>query len=646
MATMEDLRRRTVDLFRVRAAEPERVEDVAEAPARAREDLRPTVVPGPEARPSFSEFDPDDMRRVRELFYDFGRAKEEGGAEETDRLGRMLDAADERIREENPALVQWALRLFITHDPEARRLPIPSTVSVNPQALAPSRMRDEAEAAPADPEAALAWYREDPGANMHHEHWHAVYPWSLADRTNRDREGELFLYMHEQMLARYDTERHSVELPAVAPLDHYAEAIEGGYDPGPHLIDLSVTPQRRYSARPPDGRMSAADVQTLTTWRQDIENALGAGKFDGPAGPDELGTYIEASTKSPWAVDHHEMLHNWGHVALARIITGPGSGHGVVYSVRTAIRDPVFYRWHRHIDDFSHQLQGRLAKNDPGADAPPVTIRASLDGGAAGDGSPDVILGFMKDVAPAGGEFDGAAWAAATFGEDTWGTSFADTELPGGGRTRSELLTRMGTTTIRFDDGTDVDADILLHEPFFYVFRLENTGDSPRPVTLRVFLCASDMTHDRRMWIEMDKFALDEPLPPGKHAVFRAGADSSVIRRSAMPPEPIEQTGEEGGDWCQCGWPYNLLLPRGTAGGMRFQLMVMATDNDLDTGGHGDHCETGSMSYCGMQDGGYPDRRGMGYPFDRDLTAGAHVDVLPGLHNVGMREITIRCENL
>jgi tyrosinase len=45
--------------------------------------------------------------------------------------------------------------------------------------------------------------------NDHHDHCHDVYPFRNTDpdadpRRVRDRHGELFAYMHEQMLARYD----------------------------------------------------------------------------------------------------------------------------------------------------------------------------------------------------------------------------------------------------------------------------------------------------------------------------------------------------------------------------------------------------------------------------------------------------------
>lgn len=46
----------------------------------------------------------------------------------------------------------------------------------------------------------MAYFREDIGANIHHWHWHLVYPADGDDRVvNKDRRGELFYYMHSQV---------------------------------------------------------------------------------------------------------------------------------------------------------------------------------------------------------------------------------------------------------------------------------------------------------------------------------------------------------------------------------------------------------------------------------------------------------------
>ena len=55
-----------------------------------------------------------------------------------------------------------------------------------------------------DEEHRVAYFREDIGINLHHWHWHLVYPFDAPRNiVEKDRRGELFYYMHQQILARY-----------------------------------------------------------------------------------------------------------------------------------------------------------------------------------------------------------------------------------------------------------------------------------------------------------------------------------------------------------------------------------------------------------------------------------------------------------
>lgn len=51
-----------------------------------------------------------------------------------------------------------------------------------------------------EPEQRVAYFREDIGVNMHHWHWHLVYPGEgPIEIVRKDRRGELFYYMHAQV---------------------------------------------------------------------------------------------------------------------------------------------------------------------------------------------------------------------------------------------------------------------------------------------------------------------------------------------------------------------------------------------------------------------------------------------------------------
>lgn len=586
----------------------------------------------------FSQFDLRQMGRVAVLMREFRDIRRRAEDEETG-LADVLDRARELATEENPELVKWALRLFITHDPVGQQLPIPSLEAVAPQMLLPSQrpvpaVSELEGAGVGDPEAALDWYREDPWANQHHEHWHTVYPWSDA---SKDRDGELFIYMHQQMLARYDTERAAVSLGKATSLSDYRVQVPGGYDPGLLLADQNNVP---YGVRPAGAFIGQIQgFQELEGWRDHLKQEVASGWFDSADGADRLGAHAEASRASTWL---HKVggdfvgdsLHNTGHGYMAALSTSDRPG--VIGFVQTAIRDPLFYRWHRQIDDVSYTWQQRQPKHDLASDAPPVVIRKSLGAAVTLGASPDVMVALAKDVpGSASAAFDGQAWAESFAGGAHWSTDLR-TVAPA----TDTLHTRMDKTTIDYPGG-QATIDYLRHEPFFYVFRFDNTSAHAVALTARVFLVADAARADRRMWIEMDKFSLDGPAAPGHNVVFRPGSLSSVIRQSSMPPEPIQSTGVEAGttSYCQCGWPYNLLLPRGTKAGMPFLLVLMLTDGTLDAA---DESSCGSMSFCGMQNAKYPDKRPMGYPFDRPWSGGTIEQVLETQPNVAARSVTIR----
>lgn len=55
-----------------------------------------------------------------------------------------------------------------------------------------------------NPEQRVAYFGEDVGMNAHHAHWHMDHPfwWKKTYDQRKSRKGELFFYMHHQMVAR------------------------------------------------------------------------------------------------------------------------------------------------------------------------------------------------------------------------------------------------------------------------------------------------------------------------------------------------------------------------------------------------------------------------------------------------------------
>jgi len=584
-----------------------------------------------EERSRFSPFIPSELARALDLA---DRLMAAAGPDGDDAgVAAALDLASQAAEREDLDLVRHALEIFITHNPAASRLAIPAVEPAPPRRRPAVSLADSE----ADPEAPLDWFREDPLANEHHRHWHVVYPGSgrptpAGERALQDRQGELFFYMHEQMLARYDAERLALGLGRVAPFADYRAPIpetHGDRPPNRRLADVR---------RPDVGQLS---IDELERQRKALEDALQARSFRAPDDSTvEMTTELLAAVEEPTmgTILPEHWHHGYGHVICAYAMSPTGGGDASdIGATRTAIRDPFFWRWHKHIDDFSESWQSTL---EPHAfdDLPPVAVARDPSATVERAAAPGIILCLDRDL-PGGGRADAEA---AAFGRERFGDANWEAPASAADAAVDTLVTSMASTAFDPDGGNDRLVSHLDHEPFSYFLRLENQVDQPTQITVRIFLApVSQAEGDRRAWIEMDKF--EHSLEARERAVIhRPGRLASVVRKPAMRPplfvEPPAQTPHE--QYCRCGWPYHMLLPRGTREGMRFRLMVMATDGRADRVGGDDEC--GSLSFCGARDR-YPDRREMGYPFNRPFPGRQSLTQrLGALSSVGFRELDIR----
>lgn len=111
----------------------------------------------------------------------------------------------------------------------------------------------------------------------------------------------------------------------------------------------------------------------------------------------------------------------------------------------------------------------------------------------------------------------------------------------------------------------------------------------------------------------------------GHNEISRRSTDSSIT----IPFERTfrnldENSSDENSDeiaafnFCGCGWPQHMLIPKGLPEGLQCQLFVMVSDYEVDRVEQDlvGKCSD-AASFCGIQDSLYPDSRAMGYPFDR-----------------------------
>nr|AAZ40338.1 hemocyanin subunit IIIb [Carcinoscorpius rotundicauda] len=538
-------------------------------------------------------------------------------AEDFDDFIHLCEQAKDVV---NEGMFAYAISVAVLHRNDCKGLALPPIQEIFPDRFIPAETITEAikddhnrhdhevltvEARDTgnilNPEQHLAYFREDIETNAHHWHWHIVYPATRNSKVMhkvKDRKGELFFYMHQQMCARYDCERLSVGLQRMLPFQNFEEELEGY---SAHLT--SLVSGLHYASRPEGMHLhdlkGVVNLYEMERWRERIMDAIERGlvfdddnhehKLEEPHGIDMLGAIIEASHDSV-KHDFYGSIHNWGHVMFARLHDPDGRYHdnpGVMSDTATSLRDPIFYRFHRYIDNMFQTYKATLHSHEhhqltfSGVQIDNVTVKAK---------QPNVINTYT---------------------------------------TESELELSHG---IHMKGPTKVKYHHLDHDKFDYSISVNNTSGLAKNATFRIFLgpkydeLGNLLTPEqqRRFFIELDKFHRE--VPTGKSVITRSSADSSVTI-SHVPTFEELRNGKgvdvNNSEFCSCGWPQHMLIPRGNYLGMEFQLFVMLTDWEQDKAGKDlEHLTCAdAVSYCGARDHLYPDKKPMGYPFDRPIKA-------------------------
>lgn len=204
----------------------------------------------------------------------------------------------------NEMLFQYCMSVAMQHRPDTQDVALPSVAEtfpeqfVDPQvfpqareetSFVPNTVRQAIEIPPnytaneKEPEQRLAYFREDIGVNLHHWHWHLVYPGSATTEiVSKDRRGELFYYMHSQLIARYNIDRFCNRLARVRGLTNLREAIPEAYFPklSRSTTNTSYPPRvantvLRDVDRPDDS--TTVEVADLERWRDRIFEAIDQG---------------------------------------------------------------------------------------------------------------------------------------------------------------------------------------------------------------------------------------------------------------------------------------------------------------------------------------------------------------------------------
>ncbi|KAK6640549.1 hypothetical protein RUM44_012245 [Polyplax serrata] len=554
----------------------------------------------------------------------------------------------------NPYLFNYALSVAIIHRPDTKNVQLPPLFENFPEkymeggifkrAREVTNVLDVSERTPIeiprdysasdiDPEHRVAYFREDLGINLHHWHWHLVYPFDADTKiVNKDRRGELFYYMHQQIIARFNFERLCNDLSRVERLTNFRDPVpEGYFSKLDSLVSSRSWPPRHSNALLRDVYREIDqikfDLSDLERWRDRLLDAIAQGaiidangrriQLDETTGIDILGNLIESSIISANR-NYYGDFHNFGHLAIA-LCHDPDARHLETFSVMgdpaTAMRDPIFYRWHAYIDYIFQQHKQTL---------PPY---------------PEQVLDYN-------------------------GIRITGLEVITNGRNRNEISTFWEQNDVNLSRGMDFTPrgnvfarfTHLQHLDYVYRINVENNTGQNRVGTVRIFLAPKLderglpwlFVDQRHLFIELDKFAV--ALKSKQNTIERSSTESSVTIpfeatfRNLDANRPAGGTRLERFNFCGCGWPQHMLVPRGSPDGFQCVLFAMISDIDGDrvegSNSSGQNGLDDAASYCGVKDSKYPDRRSMGYPFDRPPRPS--VDTLSEFLTPNMRTADVR----
>ena len=191
---------------------------------------------------------------------------------------------------------------------------------------------------------------------------------------------------------------------------------------------------------------------------------------------------IESSILSPNRTFYGD-LHNMGHVFVS-YIHDPDHRHlesfGVMGDSATAMRDPIFYRWHSYIDDIFQEYKATLPRysenqlNYPGITVSNIEIQSQ--------GSP----------------------------KNTFNTFWQQSDVD---LSRGMDFQPRGSVFVRFTH--------LQHQPFTYKITVNNQANGNRRGTCRIFMAPKNdergnpwLFRDQKiMFIELDKFTVNCKSP-------------------------------------------------------------------------------------------------------------------------------------
>lgn len=465
----------------------------------------------------------------------------------------------------------------------------------------------------------LSYFTEDIGLNSYYYYLHADYPFWMGGEEYglyKDRRGEFYMYMYQQILARYYLERLSNGLGKIPELSFYTP-IKSGYYPALRYYNGDYFPSREndYVVYQEE---NYEDVAMVEDWETRLRKAIDSGFIlleDGkyydimkPEAIEYIGNLIQSNPDSK-----NSRFYGKLEVLFREILSTSVNMVGenvVIPSVlehyETAMRDPLFYQMYNRIWQLYYKFKEHIT---------PYTY--------------DEL--FYKGVKIEGVEVDKLVTFFDTFDADI--TNAIDVEYFDDKEAHSDLI-KFGRLSQFHNHDVIIKArqQRLNHLPF--TMKLHVQSEKVQKAIVKVFIGPKYDVHGHvytleenfQNYYELDHFYVD--LVAGKNDIVRNSNDFSwFVKDRTTTYELYKQImlatkGETkfplDMSEAHCGIPTRLMLPKGQAGGLTFQMFFMVMPfNEPKVQRFSGYDHTIS---CGVGSGArYLDTLAFGYPFDREI---------------------------
>lgn len=424
----------------------------------------------------------------------------------------------------------------------------------------------------------LAYFTEDIGLNAYYYYFHIDYPFWLGGEDvhlNKDRRGEFYLFVHQQLLARYYLERLSNSLGHIKEFNWWTP-VETGYYP------RLQTPQG-YPFSPRENNHviyrenNYFNVDEISIYESRLLNAIHWGyvllpngktvNITSPEGIEVLGNLIHGNPDSVNPRYYRclqSVYHTFGQSFGKDHVQHDSVYPSVLEHPETQLRDPAYWQWLKRINWLYTSYNDNL---------PPYTVDEI--------GFPGVRVESL--------EVDKLITFFDRFDADI--TNAVDIEVPV--EENASELHRFGR--ISQHNGHDLVIKArqwrLNYVPFKLSVRV--TSDKAVPSVVRVFLGPKfddghhvfDLNENRQNYVQLDVFKYD--LVAGSNLIERDSTDfiANVHDRTTyfelykwvMSATKGERAFTLENSEAHSGFPNRLLLPKGKKGGQLFKLFVHVT---------------------------------------------------------------------